>query len=111
MPRLESTSLHLPARYQEMVLALLSRHLPHAEVWAYGSRVNGDCHEASDLDLVVRNPGALDEALPDLPDLKDALMESNLPIRIDVVDWARIPEPFRREIARAYVVVQGGGDE
>lgn len=108
MPRLEPASLHLPARYQEMVLALLSRYLPHAEVWAYGSRVNGDCHEASDLDLVVRNPGALDETLPDLPELKEALMESNLPIRIDVVDWARIPEPFRREIARAYVVVQGG---
>jgi uncharacterized protein len=94
-----------------MVLALLRRHLPHAEVWAYGSRVNGDCHEASDLDLVVRNPLAPDEALPDLPDLKDALVESNLPIRVDVVDWARIPAAFRREIARAYVVVQGSGDK
>ncbi|MFN5236631.1 MAG: nucleotidyltransferase domain-containing protein [Bacteroidota bacterium] len=27
------------------------------EVWAYGSRVNGDAHEGSDLDLVIRTPG------------------------------------------------------
>jgi hypothetical protein len=40
--------------------------------------------------------------------LRDALVESNLPIRVDVVDWARIPEAFRREIERAYVVVQEG---
>lgn len=108
MPRLDASSLQLPQRYLEMILPLLIRHLPHAEVWAYGSRVNGDCHEASDLDLVVRNPGALDETSPDLPDLKEALLESNIPIRVDVVDWARIPAAFRREIERAYVVVQGG---
>ena len=33
-------------------------------------------------------------------------MESNLPIRVDVVDWARIPASFHREIEQAYVVVQ-----
>jgi predicted nucleotidyltransferase len=111
MAKLELASLQLPRRYLEMVQAMLNRHLPKSEVWAYGSRVNGDCHDASDLDLVVRNPAALDTALPDLSDLKDALVESNLPIRVDLVDWARIPETFRREIERAYVVLQGGGDE
>lgn len=111
MPRLDAASLHLLPRYLELVRTVLSRHLPQAEVWAYGSRVNGDCHEASDLDLVVRNPAAFDEALPDLPDLKEALVESNLPIRVDVVDWARIPESFRREIERAYVVVRRSGEE
>lgn len=111
MPRLDAASLHLLPRYLELVRTVLSRHLPQAEVWAYGSRVNGDCHEASDLDLVVRNPVAFDEALPDLPDLKEALVESNLPIRVDVVDWARIPESFRREIERAYVVVRRSGEE
>ena len=106
MPRLDAGLLKLPSRYHEMLLVLLSRYVPDAEVWAYGSRVNGDCHDASDLDLVVRNPSALQETMSDLMDLKDALVESDLPIRVDVVDWARIPEAFRREIERAYVVVQ-----
>lgn len=108
MARRDPSALVLTPRHLAMLLELLHRHVPDAEVWAYGSRVNGDCHDASDLDLVVRNPVALNESQPGLSDLKEALVESNLPIRVEVVDWARIPEAFRREIERAYVVVQGG---
>jgi uncharacterized protein len=110
MPRLDFDALMLASRHREMLLDLLRRHLPTAEVWAYGSRVNGDCHEASDLDLVARNPQDLLAEVDGLDELRDALVESNLPIRVDVVDWARIPEAFRREIERAYVVVQEGGE-
>lgn len=105
MPRLDAKDLQLPPHYLEMLLELIHKYLPQTEVWAYGSRVNGDCHAASDLDLVVRNPINLTEPLSDIFDLKDALVESNLPIRVDVVDWARIPEPFRLQIERGYVVV------
>lgn len=104
MSRRDVTAVLSP-RHMEILLSLLQRHIPDAEVWAYGSRVSGDCHEASDLDLVVRNPGVLTEPF-DLSGLKEALVESNLPIRVDLVDWARIPDPFRREIERAYLVVQ-----
>lgn len=107
MPKLDQGSLKLPPRYLEMLMVLLQRYVPETEVWAYGSRVNGDCHEASDLDLVVRNPAAPDESVSELFQLKEALVESNLPIRVDVVDWARIPDSFRCEIERAHVVVQG----
>ena len=48
--------LDLPRRYREQLEALLSEHVPGVEVWAYGSRVNGRSHEASDLDLVLRGP-------------------------------------------------------
>ena len=40
--------------------------------------------------------------------MKEALVESNLPIRVDIVDWAHIPAGFQREIERAYAVVQTG---
>jgi len=88
-----------------MLLDLIQKHLPQAEVWAYGSRVNGDCHDASDLDLVARNRINLADPVPELFAFKDALVESDLPIRVEVVDWARIPEAFRREIEREYVVI------
>jgi predicted nucleotidyltransferase len=86
----------------------LRAHVPHAEVWAYGSRVTGSGHEASDLDLVLRNPQNLYEETATLSDLKESFTESNLPIRVDIMDWARIPASFHREIERAHVVVQGG---
>lgn len=99
-------ALDLPQKYLEQVKALLRTHVPHAEVWAYGSRVTGDSHEASDLDLVLRNPKNLLEETDSLSDLKEAFIESNLPIHVDAMDWALIPESFRREIERAHVVVQ-----
>ena len=82
--------LDLPQKYLEQVRALLHAHVPHAEVWAYGSRVSGGGHEASDLDLVLRNPQNLLEETAALYDLKEAFTESNLPIRVDVMDWAHI---------------------
>ncbi len=91
-----------------MVKRLLQEHVPHAEVWAYGSRVTGGAHAASDLDLVLRNPQHLGDETPALRDLRQALVESNLPLRVDVMDWARIPEGFRREIDGRHVVVQTG---
>lgn len=102
-------ALDLPQKYLEQVQALLHAHVPDAEVWAYGSRVSGGGHEASDLDLVLRNPQDLQTETGALFDLKEAFIESNLPIRVDVMDWARIPSSFHREIERAHVVVQAGG--
>jgi predicted nucleotidyltransferase len=108
MKTLATEALHLPAAYLSMVQDILSRHVPNAEVWAYGSRVTGTGHNTSDLDLVLRNPAHLDEETGDLGTLADAFSESNLPIRVDLTDWARIPEHFRQEIERAHVVVQPG---
>lgn len=109
MPAAPTATLDLPQKYLEQVQALLRAHVPHAEVWAYGSRVSGGNHEASDLDLVLRNPHNLKEASGALFELKEAFIESNLPIRVDVMDWARVPESFHREIERVHVVVQESG--
>ena len=108
MSSITSHRLDLQPQHLALLRQLLQQHLPQAEVWAYGSRVNGDGHEASDLDLVVRQPADLKQETNHLDNLRDALVESNLPIRVDVVDWARIPATFHREIERAYVVVQVG---
>ena len=97
--------LDLPHTYREQLLALLHAHVPEAEVWAYGSRLNGNSHANSDLDLVVRNPADPTQALPAVARLREALSESNLPILVDVLDWSRIPEAFRTEIARAHVIL------
>ena len=99
-------ALHLPPRYLEMVLEILHRYLPHSEVWAYGSRVRGDYHDTSDLDLVVRNPDALAQACPELMDVAEAFSLSNLPIMVQITDWARIPTAFHDEILAGYVVVK-----
>ncbi len=102
--------LHLTDRHLDGVLALLHQQVPDHEVWAYGSRVSGGAFDASDLDLVVRNPADLQQPCTQLPGLRRAFVESNLPIHVDVVDWASIPDSFRQEIIRKYVVLQTIGN-
>ena len=97
--------LDLPRRYREQLQELLRDHVPDAEVWAFGSRVNGESHEASDLDLVIRGP-MLEPLGAELAHLVDALESSRIPILVEVFDWARLPESFHSEIERDYVVVQ-----
>ncbi|MBN1868899.1 nucleotidyltransferase domain-containing protein [Candidatus Sumerlaeota bacterium] len=106
-------AIEIAPRHLALLKALLKRHAPDAEVWAYGSRVGGGGHDASDLDLVLRCPEDLTKPQKRLAELREALSESNIPILIDLIDWARIPESFRDEIAKDYVVIQepgAGGD-
>lgn len=101
--------LDLRPEWLEIVRNLLAAHLPDAEVWAYGSRVQGTSHEGSDLDLVARNPNDLSKPQHDIYSLQEALSQSNLPILVDVLDWACAPESFRDEIVRGGTVsVQSG---
>lgn len=104
-----TVSLDLPQRYLQEVLKLLRTYVPDAQVWAYGSRVTGSGHEASDLDLVLRNPSDLQSQTDAIYGLKEAFIESNLPIRVDVMDWARIPTSFQHEIERAHVLLKESG--
>ncbi len=101
--------LMLQQRHRRVVEDTLREHVPEADVWAYGSRVNGRAHEASDLDLVARGP-ALEPLGAKLAQLAEAFRESSLPIIVQVCDWARVPKSFQREILRDYVVMQAAPD-
>ena len=99
--------LALPRRYRDQFEALLRKHVPGVEVWAYGSRVNGESHDGSDLDLALRGP-ALEPLDGGFYDLLEAIEKSSIPILVQAHDWAMLPESFHREIERDYVVLQEG---
>lgn len=86
------------------VKAILHAHLPGREVWAFGSRARRCAKPYSDLDLVIM--GAEPLALDDLAALNEAFAESDLPWKVDVADWARMGEAFRRIVERDKVVLQ-----
>ena len=75
------------------------------EVWAYGSRVNGDAHEGSDLDLVIRSSNLEKLPVDFYLDLLEKIQESNIPIVVDLFDWARLPETFQQNITKKHVVL------
>ena len=102
---LTASTLHLSARHRAMLEALLQEHLPEVEVWAYGSRVNGESHDGSDLDLVLRGPGLAKIDISRLVDFEEALRDSTVPFLVEAHDWARLPESFHREIQRNHVII------
>ena len=96
--------LEIRPDHLKIVEGILKKHLPDREVWAFGSRVNGTAKETSDLDLVVIGENPLD--FQTLGALRDDFSESNLPYKVDVVDWAKIGETFREIIRKEKVVIQ-----
>lgn len=101
--------LDLRPEWLMVVRRILAEHIPEAEAFAYGSRVNGTSHDGSDLDLVVRNPSDPGRPCPCLNGLREAFSESTLPILVDIFDWATLPEEFRAEIMKGKVeTVQEG---
>lgn len=97
--------LHLSERHRAMLLAMLRKHLPGVEVWAYGSRVSGRSHDGSDLDLVLRGPN-LEKICEDrLSEFQEAVRESRIPFLVEARDWSRLPERFHREIEREHAVL------
>lgn len=89
-----------------IVRDLLARHVPHYAVWAFGSRAKGIAKPYSDLDLAI----ITDQPLPPATSaaLAHDFSESDLPYKVDLIDWATTGESFRRIIERDKVVVQEG---
>jgi len=68
-------------------------------ILAFGSRVNGDAHDTSDLDLVIKGSKVNSN---EFIKFKNSLRESNIPILIQVLNWSSIPESFQRNILKKY---------
>lgn len=79
------------------------------EVWAYGSRVNGTAHEGSDLDLVIKRNDSQPVSYEVMDQLRENITESNIPILVEIRDWVRIPESFRKNILDKYEVLYRSG--
>jgi len=88
------------------LLQLLIKYLPNVTAWAYGSRVNGNAHDTSDLDLVLRTPDLSPIPILALEDFLEAIQNSTIPILIEARDWARLPNSFQQEILKNYVVLK-----
>ena len=101
---MKNNKLDITPSQKEELQALLKYYLPETVVWAYGSRVTGNAHSASDLDLVAFTTPS---QLAAISELREALEESNLPFRVDLFVWEQVPESFRANIMSAYIVFQG----
>lgn len=98
--------LGLSSHWVEELQELFKAHAPTFEVWAYGSRVTGNYHEGSDLDLVLIHPHHPEtKRCETWFELREALSESNIPICVDVMDWASVPKEFHSQINKQKILL------
>ena len=110
--------LDIKKEYLKIVKDILAKHVPGMEVRAFGSRISGRAKKYSDLDLAIikASEGPLGDkeeplSLLQLGNIRDAFSESDLPFRVDVVDWAAISKKFQTLIQKKYETIQFPGTQ
>ena len=88
----------------DTVRRILREHVPDLEVHAFGSRVAWNARETSDLDLALMTDKPL--GIDRTAGLRAAFTDSDLPFRVDIVDWATASEKFRQRILADHVVLR-----
>ncbi len=99
-----SPELDLQSEYLGIVRDILRNHVPDRKVLAFGSRAAWSAKKYSDLDLAILGdePLSLDAASA----LSEEFEESDLPFKVDLVDWTLIDKAFRNTIRSNFVTVQ-----
>ncbi len=88
-----------------IVQNILGSIIPEYEVWIFGSRVHGRTLKPfSDIDLAIIADAPINSGR--LRELKEAFSESDLPYRVDVVDYASASQTFRNIIQQEYEVIR-----
>ena len=89
--------LDLQDDHAAIVREILRRYLPEgARAFVFGSRARGGARRYSDLDLALLWDRAL--GLERIAILSEALSESDLPYKADIVDLADVEPSFRARI-------------
>jgi predicted nucleotidyltransferase len=96
--------LDINPEHEAIVRAILAQHVPPGvSVAVFGSRATGKARRYSDLDLALQGGGPLPPSL--LADLAEAFDESELPWKVDLLDWAAANEGFRKIVDQDRVIM------
>ncbi|MDO8526890.1 MAG: nucleotidyltransferase domain-containing protein [Deltaproteobacteria bacterium] len=87
----------------KLIQKILQKHVPTTEVRVFGSRVTGKAKPHSDLDLAIVGKEKIPSTTLSL--LKADFEESDLPFRVDVLDWNSISNTFQNLILEEYEVL------
>ena len=91
--------LQLSAEQRDIIAKIL--HLYPYTFYAFGSRVKQTAKPYSDLDLCYK------DAIPDyiVSEIEEAFENSDLPFKVDIVNWQQCSEEFQSFVAKDLVKV------
>ncbi len=86
-------------------LAIMPLKQRGARVFIFGSRASGNPHQFSDVDLLfeLTNTSSLTDS--DLSKIREDLEESNLTIKVDLVNFQHLAESYRDGVLKTRIEV------
>ena len=87
----------------DLIRKILRERVPEGEVRVFGSRITELTKNYSDMDIVIVGKKSLSPRILAL--LKADFEESDLPFRVDILDWYKISEEFKKVIGKKYEIL------
>ena len=94
---------------KKIITDIIQEHAPDCRVLVFGSRQNGTAKSYSDLDLAFVGKDKLGLVVRFL--LENAFSESDLPFRVDVLDYNALSPEFRTIVDGGNEVIYGAANE
>ena len=85
----------------EIIIKILKAHIKKGKVYAFGSRYKNNNRKFSDFDIAIDTGEKLSFEFLNI--LKDSFEESDLPYRVDIIDYNNISDKFKK-------IVDGGNE-
>jgi len=98
--------INLEKRHLEFVQSTLKKYIPNDTIWLFGSRVTEKIKPYSDIDLAI----IANQEIPSkiMSQLSLAFAESDLPYKVDLIDWSMIDDEFKAIVRAKYEIIQQG---
>lgn len=90
--------MNKPSNNKKEVLAIINNTLPNAEIYAFGSRVDGSAKKYSDLDISINLGKKNKIPLALLSKLEEDFNNSDILFKVDLVDFQRVCDEFQKII-------------
>jgi len=88
----------------EFIVETIKKYVTNCEIRVFGSRIKGAAKPYSDIDVAIVSDRKIEPLI--LEKIRDEFAESDLPYRVDVLDFNAISESFRKIIEAQYEVIQ-----
>jgi predicted nucleotidyltransferase len=98
--------IDISPEHLETIKRILIEYVGDCEVRAFGSRISGTAKDYSDLDVAVVAGSKMKRRTKML--LRESFEESDLPFRVDVIDYNAVSDEFKAIIDAQYEILQKG---
>ncbi len=88
--------------YKNALISAIKKHIPVGEIYLFGSRAMGTARLHSDIDLVIKGDGSIDEHLLNL--VANDINDLNIPFFVDIVDYHAVYDGMRLFIDKTGVL-------